>query len=128
MSTIDLEKVPPEALAKMQEKAANKPEPIDNTELVQQFREQGGQILHLRPMHLLHGWTRGMTAAYVVKGNRMILATSLVHAVDHFAKKNGTKTAIEHFLSGKVVTLPIPKGRKAVNVLRLALNTLTGRF
>lgn len=112
VKTIDRSQVPAAALAAIEAKEANKKPPVNNTELVEQFRASGGHILHIRPKkpnkHRAYP-TRGMTAAFVVKGARITLATSLAHPNDDFCKKDGTKTAIEHFLDGRVVTLPIPR-------------------
>ncbi len=127
MKTIDLEKIPTEVLAKIQEQSANKPEPINNSELVKAFRAEGGQLLHIRPKRRRNGtWSRGMTAAFIIKGNRVTLATSLAHTVDPFCKKNGTKTAIEHFTAGKTVTLPVPKERHPVKALKEAFYRFSG--
>lgn len=82
-----------------------KPEPIDNTELVTQFRASGGNILHLRP-HVKG--ERGTTFAFVRQGSRITFSTAVQHRGDEFTKKKGTKVAIEHFLAGKTVTLPLP--------------------
>jgi hypothetical protein len=106
MKKIDLDKVPPEARAKMEAKAAKRAEPIDNTELVLAFRAEGGGIMHIRPRKLAKGVTRGMTVAFKRKGGRMEIATAVQHRSDSFAKKIGCKTAIDHFRAGKTVTLP----------------------
>lgn len=86
-----------------------KPEPIDNTDLVNAFRADGGGILHIRSA--VSSWgdraiLRGVTIAYRLKGSRVEFATAVQHGSDDFTKKVGTKTAIEHFRAGKVVTMP----------------------
>ena len=107
MKKIDMARIPAAALAKMEARAAEKREPIDNTELVRQFRAQGGHIVHVRPRAVFNGAvTRGMTVAFVIKGGRIQLATAVTHRADDFTKKIGTKTAIEHFNAGKTVFLP----------------------
>jgi len=75
---------------------------IDNTEAVLAFRAKGGRILHVHP----EGFLRGVTFAFVAKGNRITFATGVQHTKDAFTRKIGTKTAIEHFNEGKVVVLP----------------------
>ncbi len=78
---------------------------IDNTELVEEFRKEGGRIVHVRETPR----NRGVTFAYRVRGRRIELATALTHSVDTFTKKVGTKTAIEHFREGKTIFLPFGK-------------------
>lgn len=87
--------------------AAPKPEPIDNTDAVSAFRAEGGHILHQLPQRLGDGTrTRGVTFAFKLKGGRVQIATSVQHRADIFTKKVGTKTALEHFAAGQVITLP----------------------
>lgn len=92
-----------------------KPEPIDNTEAVNQFRLSGGHILHIRP-----GFNdeRGITIAFIRRGSRITFSTAVQHRSDAFTKKMGTKTAIEHFLAGNTVTLPLRNSFSAVTALR----------
>lgn len=83
-----------------------KPDPIDNTELVEAFRALGGGILHLQPKY----GRRGITIAFVAhKSSRIEFATAVQHRSDTFTKKQGTKNAIEHFNNGQTVFLPIQK-------------------
>ena len=79
-----------------------KPEPIDNTSLVNEFRASGGQILHVPPRQN----RRGVTAAFRILNSRIELATAVQHRADTFTKKIGTRTAIEHFHSGRTIFLP----------------------
>lgn len=79
-----------------------KPEPINNTDLVNKFRAEGGGIFHVRPVFS----RRGVTIAYRLKSSRVEFANAVQHGADDFTKKIGTKTAIEHFLAGKTVTMP----------------------
>lgn len=117
---IDTDRIPAEAFDKMKAKHANRVEPIDNTELVKEFRAKGGRILHIRPGH---GNTRGLTVAYVVKGGRIEMATGCQHRNDDFTKKMGTKTSIEHFNAGKTVHLPVSDGRDFnTNTLKWSLS------
>lgn len=90
-----------------------KPEPIDNTELVEQFRAEGGRIYHALPYH---SGRRGVTFAFKVKGGRVEFATAVQHRNDTFTKKIGTKTAIEHFHAGKTVFLPLGKLLSVPNI------------
>lgn len=76
---------------------------IDNTELVTRFRAEGGGIFHIRPEK---PQDRGITVAYKMKNSRITFATAVQHRDDSFTKKIGTKTAIEHFDAGQVVTAP----------------------
>ena len=71
-----------------------KPEPINNTDLVNKFRAEGGGIFHVRPVFS----RRGVTIAYRLKSSRVEFATAVQHGADDFTKKIGTKTAIEHLL------------------------------
>ncbi len=93
---------------------AEKPTPINNTELVESFRDEGGKIVHLREQ----GTLRGVTFAYKLKGKRIELATAVTHTVDTFTKKVGTKTAIEHFRAGSVIVLPVRNPKNINNALR----------
>lgn len=83
-----------------------KPDPIDNTGLVDAFRAEGGQIVHIVPKRRPDGtYTRGMTVAYKRLSGHVELATAVQHRNDVFTKKMGTKTAIEHFHAGKTISL-----------------------
>lgn len=82
-----------------------KVDPINNTALVEEFRNEGGRIVHVRETP----HNRGVTFAYRVRGRRIEIATALTHSVDTFTKKVGTKTAIEHFRAGKTIFLPFGK-------------------
>jgi hypothetical protein len=88
--------------------AKPKPEPIDNTALVEAFRAEGGRILHI-PSERSHGGRvyRGLTAAFKIKSGRIEIATGVQHRNDEFTKKVGTRTAIEHFNAGKTIHLPL---------------------
>lgn len=79
-------------------------EKINNTEAVEAFRAEGGGIIHLNPNDT---FTRGVTFAYIHKGNRLTFSTAVQHKNDTFTKRIGTKTALDHFHEGKTVTLPI---------------------
>ena len=93
--------------------ATPRPEPINNTELVAEFRRNGGNILHVRPNRVFDSErnrvivTKGVTIAFKKKGNRIVIASALQHTSDCFSKKIGTMLAIEHFEAGKVVSLPL---------------------
>jgi hypothetical protein len=102
-----------ERIRKAQEKRGPKREPINNAEIVEQFRDGGGRILHIRP----NARRRGVTIAYVPKGRRVEIATAVTHTNDCFAKKVGTKTAIEHFRDGRTIVLPISEGRTAFDAV-----------
>lgn len=95
----------------------NKPEreQINNKEAVGQFRATGGRILHFRPSFVR---SRGFSVAFVHKGGRITFSTALQHRADDFTKKMGTKTALEHFLEGKTVTLPLGNAECPINALR----------
>jgi hypothetical protein len=86
----------------------DKPEPIDNTALVEAFRAKGGRLLHIPADKALNGRKRrGLTAAFIIKSGRIEIATGVQHRSDDFTKKVGTKTAIEHFNAGKTIHLPL---------------------
>lgn len=87
---------------------------IDNTKLVEDFRLKGGKILHV---HSDMPDGRGMTLAFIAKSGRVEVATSVQHRNDSFTKKIGTKLAIEHFIAGKTINLPII-GRKVTRRLQ----------
>ena len=76
---------------------------IDNTALVEAFRKEGGGVMHFVPGKYRR---RGMTVAFIPKGSRIVVATSLTHPNDAFSKKMGTKTAIENFAAGKCIVIP----------------------
>jgi hypothetical protein len=94
-----------------------KPAPIDNTQIVENFRREGGGLVHIRPGQAGGSSTRGMTFAYKRKGSRIEFSTSVQHRNDAFCKKIGTKLAIEHFLAGKTVTFPMKNTRKVAEFL-----------
>lgn len=110
--------------------AKDKPAPINNTELVTEFRRAGGNILHIRPKRIFDYnhekmvMTKGVTLAFKKKGHRVEIATALQHSVDCFSKKMGTKTAIEHFTAGKTVSLPLRSANSA-SALKRAVANLT---
>lgn len=79
-------------------------EEIDNTELVETFRAEGGRLCHARPFG---SGRRGVTFAFKIKGSRIEFATAVQHRNDTFTKKVGTRTAIEHFHAGKTVFMPL---------------------
>lgn len=81
---------------------APKPPRIDNTEAVELFRAEGGNIVHCHPTRN----RRGVTFAYKVRSGHIEFATAVQHRNDTFTKRIGTKTAIEHFNAGKTVNLP----------------------
>ena len=95
-----------------------KPEPIDNTDLVNAFRADGGGILHVRPSVPFMGSksARGVTIAYRLKGSRVEFATAVQHGSDDFTKKIGTKTAIEHFRAGKAITMPTRRVKRTTDL------------
>lgn len=105
---IDTDRIPPAAFDKIKDKLANKPAPINNTDLVLAFKAIGGRVMHIRPGR---SRPRGMTIAFIQKNGRIEVATAVQHRVDDFTKKIGTKTAVEHFNAGKTVTLPFSGGR-----------------
>ena len=76
---------------------------IDNTELVKAFSGIGGRVVHFLPSRS----RRGLTVAYIRKGNRVMISTAVQHPNDPFEKKVGTRTAIEHFYGGQTVVLPL---------------------
>lgn len=96
-----------------------KPAKINNKELVSLFNEKGGRVMHVRNRYRND---HGITVAYVRKGNRITFSTAVQHPADDFTKKIGTKTAIEHFNDGKVITLPFHHSNSA----KWALLTLVG--
>lgn len=75
---------------------------INNTELVTQFRAEGGRLFHIHPAPQ----RRGMTIAYRERSGHVEVATAITHRADCFEKKIGTKTAIEHFNAGRVISVP----------------------
>jgi len=112
---VDTDRIPAAAFDKMKTKALNKPEPIDNTQLVTDFRTNGGQIFHVRPDKF---GRRGTTFAFVQRGRRFELATAVQHSSDDFTKKLGTKTAIEHFNNGKTIFVPLKPLQEPLHLLR----------
>jgi hypothetical protein len=81
---------------------------INNTELVTKFREAGGRLFHIHPTP----YRRGMTIAYRERSGHVEVATAITHRADCFEKKIGTKTAIEHFNDGRIIS--VPKARSGV--------------
>jgi hypothetical protein len=93
-----------------------KPEPINNTKLVEEFRARGGRIAHVHQPNN-HDGTRAMTIAFIDHSGRVEVATSVTHRNDTFTKKVGTKLAIEHFLAGKTVSIPLQNRRRVTDFL-----------
>jgi hypothetical protein len=92
-------------------KPVEKPEPIDNTELVKEFRAEGGHILHVHSYRNNDGH-RALTVAFIPRSGRIEVATSVTHRNDTFTKKIGTKAAIEHFRAGRTIDVPLLKQGK----------------
>ena len=86
--------------------------------------EHGLNVVHFRPAEEYHN---GMTVAFKTVGRNakvIEVATALVHPLDKFTRKIGTRTAVEAFLSGRTILLPIPtflRKESPVNVLRFYL-------
>lgn len=95
-------------------------EPINNTDIVEAFRANGGRLFHALPK----GKRRGVTFAYIVKKSRIEIATGVQHRHDPFTKKVGTKNAIEHFNAGKTINLPLGKDMHVTPLLTM----LVARF
>jgi hypothetical protein len=91
--------------------AAAKPDPINNTEIIADFKAMGGRVMHFRPDRFYN--VRGMTIAFIQKSGRIEVATAVQHRADDFTKKVGTKTAIEHFFAGKTVTIPLRRSSRS---------------
>jgi hypothetical protein len=87
---------------------------INNAVLVENFRGEGGGILHCPP---IRSGRKGVTFAFIRKGSRVTFSTAVQHSADTFTKKIGTKTAIGHFHEGHTVTLPVGTSRRTVNFL-----------
>ena len=75
-----------------------------------------GELLaanNLRIVHIRANPVRGtpdMTVAFRVphrNSRTMEIATAVVHPKDYFARKVGTRTAIEAFLAGRTVRIPV---------------------
>lgn len=98
----------------------------NNEERVRAFRASGGNILHIRPRRfaVTGRVTRGLTVAFVIRSGRIEVATAVQHRTDCFSKKIGTKTAIEHFLSGKTVSLPLRPGNHTTEDFKQAFSWL----
>lgn len=84
---------------------SEKPAPINNSDLVEEFRREGGHIVHYRGNRHSNN-LRGVTFAYKLNNGRIEFSTAVQHKNDTFTKKIGTKTAIEHFREGKTIILP----------------------
>lgn len=106
--------------------AKPKPEPIDNSILVTEFRAQGGKVLHFNPNEYGSARSRGMTVAFVVRSGHIELATAVQHRIDAFTRKMGTRTAIQHFQQGKTISLPLASYNKGheIYTLKAALGVL----
>lgn len=106
--------------------AAAKPDPIDNTALVTDFRAKGGLVVHIRPKRNPYTgkWKRGGTFAFITKGSRMEVSSALQHSADSFSKKVGTKTAIEHFNAGKTIHLPLSERDAGINAIKYDLSLM----
>ena len=77
-----------------------KKEQIDNTQLL---KDTGLRIRHYNVNRV---GIRPMTVAYREGSSTIEIATSIVHPLDKFCRKMGTKLAVEAFLAGKVTRLP----------------------
>ena len=90
-------------------------ERINNTQLL---ADSGLRIVHIHPDNCVNG--RGMTFAYRPgRGNSVVeVSTAIVNRGDTFSRKIGTKTAIEHFLAGKTVFMPLGHVKNPVLALQ----------
>lgn len=80
---------------------------VDNGPLLQ---ENDLKVYHVRPATNENPTcaVRGMSIVYRRKNRNCVeIATSIVHTNDEFQKHEGTRIAMEHFLSGKTVLLPL---------------------
>ena len=96
---------------------------INNSQAVQDFRREGGGILHMRPEF---DQDRGLTLAFKVGRRHVQVATALQHKADNFTKKIGTKLALERFANGQSITLPLTNPKDAVFMLKTVFGAAQG--
>lgn len=76
---------------------------IDNTQIL---ADTGLRVIHFNRIDFND---RSMTLAYKGTDRLVEIATAVTHPNDRFCRKIGTKTAVEAFLAGKTVRLPVPR-------------------
>lgn len=94
---------------------------IDNTQLL---ADTGLKIVHIMPDddedRLKIGTRYGMTVAFRGSGNPVIeIATALRKEGDVFNRRIGTRTAVQNFLNGHTIHVPIDKRIGIVDSLKL---------
>jgi hypothetical protein len=80
----------------------------------------GLKVMHIRPN--AHTGHRGMTIAYRQqhrKASVVEIATALVHPSDTFTKKIGTRLAVESFVAGQTVLLPVARRFRKTDVTHM---------
>lgn len=96
---------------------------INNSELLAENPEIG--IVHINP-HVDGG--RGVTIAYRkpnMKNPKILeIATAVLHNSDSFTKKIGTRTAIEYFVAGRTINVPVDRLYGVVGSLKRMFNTI----
>jgi hypothetical protein len=76
-------------------------EKVDNGDLL---KTHGLSVVHINRV----GYGRSVTVAFKSGKSTVQIATAITHPDDTFTKKIGTQKAVEAFLAGKVITVPLP--------------------
>jgi hypothetical protein len=87
------------------------------------LRDNNLRVVHIRPDKeeiLPFGSARGMTIAFRDTGKPVIeISTALCKNGDTFAKKVGTYVAVQNFLSGHTIRVPINRDLGIIDTLKL---------
>lgn len=96
-----------------------KKEVINNAKLLE---ESGLRVVHILPINDYPGVSHGgMTIAYrpTARGMRTVeISTSVCSPRDTWTRKNGTKLAIEHFLAGHTLRIPVFRALGVVGTIK----------
>ncbi len=66
-------------------------------------------IVHFGPAGQITEKDRSFTVAFRPSGDLVEVAVAIVHPKDKFVRKIGTRTAVEKFLAGETIKIPVPR-------------------
>jgi len=67
------------------------------------------RVVHFGPDYRISPKDRPFTVAYRGLGDMVEVATAVVHPKDKFIRKLGTRTAVDKFIAGNTVKIPVPR-------------------
>lgn len=66
-------------------------------------------VVHFGPATKISPRDRSFTVAFRPTGDLVEVAVSVVHPKDKFTRKIGTRTAVDKFLAGETIKIPVPR-------------------